>query len=1167
MAPNQYRKETWEEWQERANGFISEYGIEGAYALLQDPDSPLSISDRPFLGMQLLLSIDKATRQAEAANDTARAEMLDDLNHELQEQVDAMAHKAGLELSTFAAWTHMSADGVMRSFERKLDDAREKDMAAKIGKPEDIAAKVKAEADDQRETVTSEALGESALEQLAEMQRKIAELRQQLEQAKAEAEAAKQATTQAQTPAEAAQAEQAVEKTTRKVERAKRTLKDAEARQKEKAKQAGKPRPPGEKKPRVINPADIVQRMIQRLSETPDQREARVKKSKTAVRQLADDYTAGKIDAAAFELGLKQLGITPEQTATLKQLLDVDRAAKSAPGQDAAKKPRDPNQLAWNWIDKMTFKHLIGGPTAPQQAGALAQAIRDYLKADAAALPDLFEQALALGVPAPVAVELQRMLNMERTSIAEIAQERAIQNLVKQITPKTALPKTRQNIPRFLKKLMEAHELGALDRAEFLDAYAEAFDLPQMDKAQRDRVAALIQKQRDAPEGWMKQQATTELMDELAKFKGISAFDTWTAFWYANILSGISTQGVNLTGSAWHLGLRTLSVMGSHHPELTWHFFRGMFRGAQRGLLEAVATLRDGSVPYKGNLQFTQGQVLELVHTNDAGRFRARVFQQMKTVVTGGEGDYSRAKAFAAFGKIVFRALAAGDAFFYHSAREAKAGLEAARYARDQVAVNGGSFDSYLAEQLNHGQTQYETALEQAKQETKDAGMTPKSGDLERRALEILDAARPAELTEAANRFGLWVTYTHKPEGTMGQIADVINQAHRNFTVATPFGEVRLLTPVIPFVNIIANVTDSALDFTPVGIARGLRGKHLHGAKGEAEFTPWEARQRLIAGTMGTMGVGMLWMLAESLADGNDDEVPFMIYGMGPSTKARREQMPKGWKPYTVKIGDTYWSYSETPLAIALSVAGGFLDKKRYGSSTAPVAAGGYIMSIFGGAMLKTGMLSIVDDIFSMLSGEKPMTPVVTRTVTGLIPAQGLLRDISELMHGEKIDDTTLAAAFFKDIPIVRSWAGKAPLNVFGEPVKLDLMQRLPVVKRLVTLQGEDPETLWLARQKLWIPGMDNQIAVGSYLPEKVQQSLQQARMDKVGSMAANVLSHEERYRLVQLAGPEIRRVVKAVRAEVEKNPDVPREYIQSYLNGRIVGARRVAMMELLGLK
>ena len=39
------------------------------------------------------------------------------------------------------------------------------------------------------------------------------------------------------------------------------------------------------------------------------------------------------------------------------------------------------------------------------------------------------------------------------------------------------------------------------------------------------------------------------------------------------------------------------------------------------------------------------------------------------------------------------------------------------------------------------------------------------------------------------------------------------------------------------------------------------------------------------------------------------------------------------------------------------------------------------------------------------------------------------------------------------------------------------------------------------------------------------------------------------------------------VRAEVEKNPDVPREYIQSYLNGRIVGARRVAMMELLGLK
>lgn len=95
MAPNAYRKETRQEWQQRANEFIATHGLEGAYALFSDPDSGLSASDRPYLGMQLLLSIDAEIRRAEQAGDAGRVDLLDDLMHELGASVDALAHDAG----------------------------------------------------------------------------------------------------------------------------------------------------------------------------------------------------------------------------------------------------------------------------------------------------------------------------------------------------------------------------------------------------------------------------------------------------------------------------------------------------------------------------------------------------------------------------------------------------------------------------------------------------------------------------------------------------------------------------------------------------------------------------------------------------------------------------------------------------------------------------------------------------------------------------------------------------------------------------------------------------------------------------------------------------------------------------------------------------------------
>jgi hypothetical protein len=384
-----------------------------------------------------------------------------------------------------------------------------------------------------------------------------------------------------------------------------------------------------------------------------------------------------------------------------------------------------------------------------------------------------------------------------------------------------------------------------------------------------------------------------------------------------------------------------------------------------------------------------------------------------------------------------------------------------------------------------------------------------------------------------------------------------------------------VLTPFIPFVNIVANVTSTALDFTPVGIVRGSMGRFTrHGLdRSKVDFDAWEARQRIASGMLGTLGAGLCWGWALALRDRDDDEVPFMIYGMGPATKARRDQMPKGWKPFTIKVGDGYFSYAETPLSLVFAVAGNAMDYLRYnpkGKEEHALGAAAYALGTSPQALLKTGVLSSINDLFNLMEGQRSGTQVLTRTASGFIPAQGLLRDISELFHGDKIDDTTITAGLLKDVPVIREMVGKPALNIFGEPVQLDALQRLPIMKRLATGQGNDEQTLWLARQKLWLPGLDNQIDVGTYL-DKMDKLMtkegewRNARESKLGRAAAGVLTPEERYKLVQTAGPGIRQAVREMQAIKENFPEATPKQLQDRLNAKVVAQRRQAMQKVLG--
>ncbi|MCL5460257.1 hypothetical protein M3M33_16590, partial [Loigolactobacillus coryniformis] len=73
-------------------------------------------------------------------------------------------------------------------------------------------------------------------------------------------------------------------------------------------------------------------------------------------------------------------------------------------------------------------------------------------------------------------------------------------------------------------------------------------------------------------------------------------------------------------------------------------------------------------------------------------------------------------------------------------------------------------------------------------------------------------------------------------------------------------------------------------------------------------------------------------------------------------------------------------------------------------------------------------------------------------------------------------------ATFLSYLPVLR---GKAEplLNVFGEPVKAPGPW---LISRIVTRQAQtDPDALWLTTRGLRIPGLDNDVAVGTWLTER----------------------------------------------------------------------------------
>jgi len=209
-------------------------------------------------------------------------------------------------------------------------------------------------------------------------------------------------------------------------------------------------------------------------------------------------------------------------------------------------------------------------------------------------------------------------------------------------------------------------------------------------------------------------------------------------------------------------------------------------------------------------------------------------------------------------------------------------------------------------------------------------------GDALRARVSDLTANPTDEMIEKSLDYARYVTF-QKPLGTIGQSISRMTQEHP------------VLKLILPFVRTPSNIFKYVIERSPVGFVM---------KEWRADFKAGGARRDLALAKM-ALGSGMGLLVSQLAADGK-------ITGSAPADdKARELLMADGWQPYSLRIGDKYYSYQRLdPLASTLGVAADLAAKSEYMTDEEREgAASDVVASILKNLSNKTWLSGLADAI------------------------------------------------------------------------------------------------------------------------------------------------------------------------------------------------------------
>jgi hypothetical protein len=597
-------------------------------------------------------------------------------------------------------------------------------------------------------------------------------------------------------------------------------------------------------------------------------------------------------------------------------------------------------------------------------------------------------------------------------------------------------------------KLIKLTNLGGFTNAEIVNTYAEKMGWPELTKENIATIELLSDIVQNTKDPINKRRATEDLLAYQANLKGNSPWDIPTAIWYANILSGYNTQAINFGANAINTGLLYANAV-LQRPKDARFIGKGLLQGLRRGWLEGKDTLKTGYSPIKGKPEIPP--LLERV--------------------TFKGGDWNPAN----YLKFVRRLMVAADVLFFEGQKEMRAYQMAKKQAqkegKEDPTINQINRAIELvgrsSEQLQAIQTKYETEFNEELEriESQDDLAPEEKADLikdlrtdkQRKIFDAIEQQRSDEMVEESVQFASEGTYNYQPRGFLGGVAKGINNL---------IEDVPVLRYAVPFTNIIANVANETINYSPFAFGRLKKGGWSPFRR--EELTP---QQRADLTTKAAIGTGLMataFVLSQPLDD--DDEPVMEITANGTGDYAKNETLKQtGWQPYSFRVKlpsgeySPWYSYQYSPLILSLGYVGHFNDLKKYknvddkeGITSRLSKAAGLSTSSFFDATYLSGLGDLLSTVLDPRSSEG----LVDKAAKGAVNAgRGLLlpnlytqaaQDFERIFDVPKkeIRDIkginspadyakSLMAKTVQDIPFARNMFYDK-VNILGDPIMYD---------------------------------------------------------------------------------------------------------------------------------
>jgi hypothetical protein len=484
-------------------------------------------------------------------------------------------------------------------------------------------------------------------------------------------------------------------------------------------------------------------------------------------------------------------------------------------------------------------------------------------------------------------------------------------------------------------------------------------------------------------------------------------------YWTNSLLYGPTTQAVNIFGNGLTFGLRAMELTAGSVATGQFELARAAFGAAfafdnwRESYRLMMRTFKEGNILTQGSAAFKDNKY-------DVNRITSSNLNDMTPLNLTPQGTL-RAGMFDLFGKysrVPSSLLSAGDEFFkqlnyrYHvktmlayegAVKKGFKDLELRDYvmtkfksmenegrAYNQENMDINFYNSEIKPRLeDQNEPEFNAVLANKEYEAyKEGKYVNKDGQAMTREIAEKGESRTV-MGAAALKFARENTFTDDldEKTVFGVMAKHLNQLKMN--PATSF-----ISFIVPFVRTPTNILKFALDRTPVGVApRALIGdggrfigKHLMGIQTQYKSALMSKDPAIRAQTMGqlTTAVGMGSTLMYYL--GTNQE---FFTGAGPQDADRRKALQMGgWQPYSVKVGDKYYSYQRAdPMSTVLGLYVDMFEAYKYHDVDEDT------MSYLSGVM----MLSFINNIAnkSFLQGIDNMLQVLSDPIGSTTKAGG----------------------------------------------------------------------------------------------------------------------------------------------------------------------------------